>query len=63
MLSVDSSSEMDFWGKLGGMIRMIVEEYREIFSLSVRPKTRVKVIEGEGKEIAEEVKVFEAEEV
>ena len=54
---------MDFWGKLGGMIRMIVEEYREIFSLSVRPKTQVKEFEGEEKEVAEVVKVFEGEEV
>ena len=56
---------MDFWGKLGGMIRMIVEEYREIFSLSVRPKTQVKEFEGEEKKVAEVVKakVFEAEAV
>ena len=55
---------MDFiWGKLGSMNRMIGEEYRERFSPSVRPKTRVKEIEGEGKEVAGEVKVFEAEEV
>ena len=56
---------MDFWGKLSGMIRMIVKEYREIFSLSVRPKTQVKEFEGEEKEVAEVVKakVFEAEAV
>ncbi|KYN37532.1 hypothetical protein ALC56_08094 [Trachymyrmex septentrionalis] len=53
---------MDFWGKLGGMNRMIVEEYRERFFLRVRQKTWVKEIEGEGKEVAEEMKVFEAEE-
>ena len=47
------------------MIRMIVEEYREIFSLSVRPKTQVKEFEGEEKEVPEVVKakVFEAEAV
>ena len=59
-----SSSEMDFfWGKLGSMNRMIVEEYQERFSPSMRPKTRMKEIEGEGKEVARKVKVFEAEEV
>ena len=57
-------SETDFfWGKLGSINRMIVEEYRERFFPSVRPRTRVKEIEGEAKEVAGEVKVFEEEEV
>ena len=38
---------------------MIVEEYLERFSPSVRPKTRVMEIEGEGKEFAGEVKKVE----
>ena len=38
---------------------MIVEEYLERFSPSVRPKTRVTEIEGEAKEFAGEVKVVE----
>jgi len=44
---------------------MVVVEYREIFPLSVRPKTQVKEFEGEEKEVAEVVKakVFEAEAV
>ena len=42
---------------------MIVEEYLERFSPSVRPKTRVTEIEGEAKEFEREVKVFEGEEV
>ena len=45
------------------MNRMIVEEYRERFSRSVRPRTRVTEIEGETKEVAGEVKVFEGKEV
>ena len=40
---------------------MVVEEYLERFSPSVRPKTRVKEIEGEAKVVAGEV--FEEEEV
>ena len=56
---------MDFWGKLGGTNRMIVDPNREGFSLSVRPKMQVKEFEGEEKEVAEVVKakVFEAEAV
>jgi len=56
-----SSSGTDFfWGKLGSMI---VKEYRERFSPSVRPRTRVTEIEEEAKKVAEEVKVFEGDEV
>ena len=56
---------MDFWGKLGGTNRMIVDANREGFFLSVRPKTQVKEFEGEEKEVPEVVKtkVFEAEAV
>ena len=42
---------------------MIVGEYLERFSPSVRPRTRVTEIEGEAKEVAAEVKMFEGEEV
>ena len=45
------------------MNRRIMEEYLERFSPSVRPRTRVMEIEGEAKEVAGEVKVFEGEEV
>ena len=38
---------------------MIVEEYLERFSPSMRPKTRMTEIEGEVKEFAGEVKVIE----
>ena len=42
---------------------MIVEEYLERYSPSVRPKMRITEIEREAKEFAGEMKVFEGEEV
>ena len=59
-----SSSGTEFlWGKSGSTNRMIVEEYLERFSPSVRPRTRMTEIEGEAKEFAGKMKVFEGEEV